>query len=319
MAVALHHPFNALFSRMTAPFKYSDEVQAALSSKRPVVALESTIIAHGMPYPENLAFAREAEALARVHGATPATIAILDGKVCIGLELESLERLASDKSVTKVATREIGLTLAGGGNGATTVSATMRLAHLAGIKVFATGGIGGVHRGAENDFDISADLIEMSRTPVMVISAGAKAILDLPKTLEYLETMSVPVIGYQTDELPAFYSRLSGIPIPQRLDTARALADTFKSQLNLGIIAGMLIANPVPTGADIPYAEMDGFIQTALGEAKEQGIIGKALTPFLLGRIVELTGGRSLATNRALALNNVKLGAEIAVCLSELA
>ena len=304
---------------MHPSFILAPEVLTAIQEKRPLLALESTIIAHGMPYPQNLEFAREAEQVARDHGATPATIAILEGQVCIGLDAVQLERLASDPAVTKVATREIGMTLAVGGNGATTVSATMRLAHLAGIHVFATGGIGGVHRGAEHDLDISADLIEMSRTPVMVISAGSKAILDLPRTLEYLETMSVPVIGYRTDELPAFYSRNSGIPIPQRLESASELAQAFRQQLDLGIQAGMLVANPVPAAAEIPQGEMEEFIHKALVDARVRGIRGKVLTPFLLGRIVELTGGRSLVTNRALALNNVQLGAEIAVALAELA
>lgn len=302
---------------MKNEFKYSHNVHHALQSGQPVLALESTIIAHGMPYPENLEFAREAEALALENGATPATVAILDGQVCIGLDEAQLTQLATDPSVGKVATREIALTLAQKGNGATTVSATMKLSHLAGIKVFATGGIGGVHRGAEDDMDVSADLIELSRTPVMVISAGAKAILDLPRTLEYLETMSVPVIGYQTDDFPAFYSRRSGLPIPQRLDEVEMIAGTFANQISLGISSGLLIANPVPENIEISYDEMRVHIDTALRDARAQGILGKALTPFLLGRIVELTGGRSLVTNRALALNNVKLGAKIAVSLAE--
>ena len=303
---------------MQKSFTYSQEVQQALATGKPVLALESTIIAHGMPYPENLEFAQEAEARARTLGATPATIAIIKGKVCIGLEATQLEILAGGKDVGKVATREIGLTLANKGHGATTVSATTRLAHLAGVRVFATGGIGGVHRGAEDDMDISADLIELSRTPVMVISAGAKAILDLPRTLEYLETMSVPVIGYQTDDFPAFYSRRSGIPIPQRLDTAGLIAETFAHQLSLGMSSGLLIANPVPETEEISYDEMSVHISQALGDATRLGVHGKALTPYLLGRIVELTKGRSLVTNRALALNNVTLGAEIATELAEL-
>ncbi len=299
-------------------FKYATEVGEALSTGKPVLALESTIIAHGMPYPENLQFAQEAEALARQSGVIPATIAILNGKVCIGLENDQLTQLATDQSVGKVATREIGLTLAQGGNGATTVSATMRLANQAGIQVFATGGIGGVHRGAEHDFDISADLIELSRTPVMVVSAGAKAILDLPKTLEYLETMSVPVIGYGTSDFPAFYSRSSGLPIPVRIDDPAEIAAAFHYQSELGMTAGMLVANPLPEAFDIPFAEMDRHIESALNDAQLAGISGKKLTPFLLGRIVELTGGRSLETNQALALNNVRLGAEIARNLAEL-
>jgi len=286
---------------------------------KPVLALESTIIAHGMPYPENLEFAHQAEELARKGGATPATIAILDGKVRIGLNESQLMLLASDKGVRKVATRDIGQTLAQHGHGATTVSATMRLAHLAGVQVFATGGIGGVHRGAEFDFDVSADLIELSRTPVIVVSAGAKAILDLPKTLEYLETMSVPVIGYQTDALPAFYSRDSGLEIPLRMDTADEIASSFAHQLVFGIEAGMLVANPLPQEYDIPLIEMNTHIEQALRDAQAANIRGKLLTPFLLAKIVELTGGRSLETNRALALNNIELGAKIVNSLVDLA
>jgi len=289
----------------------------ALSKGNPVLALESTIIAHGMPYPENLEFARESEDFARKNGAVPATIAILNGEVCIGLEQEQLEILASDKNVKKVATREISVTLAQGGHGATTVSSTMRLAHQAGIRVFATGGIGGVHRGAEQDLDISADLIELSRTPVIVISAGAKAILDLPKTLEYLETMSVPVIGYGTTDFPAFYSSRSGLEIHQSLSSPDDITSAFDAQCNLGITSGMLIANPAPAEIEIPLDEMSVIIDIALKDVARAGIIGKELTPYLLGRIVELTKGRSLVTNRALALNNVKLGAQIAVSLAE--
>ena len=306
-----------IFSSMNKSFNYSIDVKAALDQGNPVLALESTIIAHGMPYPQNLEFAHEAEEVSRKYGATPATIAILNGQVCIGLDSDQLEILASDKNVKKVATREIGMTLALGGHGATTVSSTMRLAHQAGIKVFATGGIGGVHRGAEKDLDISADLIELSRTPVIVISAGAKAILDLPKTLEYLETMSVPVIGFGTTDFPAFYSSKSGLEIHQSMSSADDIASAFHAQYDLGITSGMLIANPAPTEIEIPLDEMSVIIELALRDAAKLGIIGKALTPYLLGRIVELTEGRSLVTNRALALNNVKLGAGIANRLSE--
>jgi len=304
---------------MENSFKYSPEVGEALGQGKPVLALESTIIAHGMPYPENLAFAQKAEVLCRENGAVPATLAILDGKVCIGLDSRQLEILASDPGVKKVATREIGSCLAGGGHGATTVSATMVLAHQSGISTFATGGIGGVHRGAELDMDISADLVELSRTPVMVISAGAKAILDLPKTLEYLETMSVPVIGYRSDDFPAFYSSSSGLRLHQRLDSAEEVVRAFKAQTALGIRSGMLIANPVPSEVEIPLTEMDTLIEQALVDARLHGKQGKELTPFLLGRIVALTEGRSLSVNRALALNNVKLGAQIAKSLVELA
>jgi len=300
-------------------FEHTPEVTSALAQGRPVLALESTIIAHGMPYPENLEFAREAEGLARENGVTPATIAILDGKICIGLDGSQLEQLAADQTVSKVATREIGLTLAEQGSGATTVSATMRLAHLAGIKVFATGGIGGVHRGAEANFDVSADLVELSRTPVIVISAGAKAILDLPGTLEYLETMSVPVIGFGTSEFPAFYSRDSGLGLTVRMDHPAQVAAAFHHQVQLGISAGMLVANPIPEAYEIPFKDMKTYIDQALQDSDAQGITGKKLTPYLLGRIVELSAGRSLETNRALALNNVELGCKIAHRLSELA
>jgi len=298
-------------------FNYSRDVQAALGNGDPVLALESTIIAHGMPYPQNLEFAREAEQTARDYGAIPATVAILNGEVCIGLDENQLAILASDRNVKKVATREIGGTLATGGHGATTVSSTMRLAHQAGIRVFATGGIGGVHRGAEKDLDISADLIELSRTPVIVISAGAKAILDLPKTLEYLETMSVPVIGYKTTDFPAFYSSRSGLEIYQSLNSPDDIATAFDAQCSLGINSGMLIANPAPPEIEIPLDEMSAIIDIALKDATRLGIMGKELTPYLLGRIVDLTAGRSLVTNRALALNNVELGAKIAVSLAE--
>jgi len=306
-----------IFSTMENLFNYSAEVEAALSCGKPVLALESTIIAHGMPYPENLEFAREAEATARHQGVVPATIAILNGEVCIGLDEAQLKILASDKNVKKVATREIGVTVSAGGHGATTVSATMRLAWQAGIRVFATGGIGGVHRGAEQSLDISADLIELSRTPVLVVSAGAKAILDLPKTLEYLETLSVPVIGYDTHDFPAFYSSRSGLELHLSMDKAADIASAFDTQYKLGITSGMLIANPAPPEIEIPLAEMSAIIDVALMDAAKSGIIGKSLTPYLLGRIVELTEGRSLITNRALALNNVKLAGKIALSLSE--
>ncbi|MBC8377332.1 MAG: pseudouridine-5'-phosphate glycosidase [FCB group bacterium] len=302
---------------MNKTFNYSKDVQAALSSGHPVLALESTIIAHGMPYPQNLEFAWEAEQTARKYGAIPATVAILNGEVCIGLDENQLEILASDKNVKKVATREIGGTLATGGHGATTVSSTMRLAHQADIRVFATGGIGGVHRGAEKDLDISADLIELSRTPVIVISAGAKAILDLPKTLEYLETMSVPVIGFGTTDFPAFYSSRSGLEIHQSMNSPAEISSAFDAQCSLGIHSGMLIANPAPPEIEIPLDEMSVIIDMALKDAARLGIIGKELTPYLLGRIVELTEGRSLVTNRILALNNAELGAKIAVSLAE--
>jgi len=296
---------------------YSAEVSEAISADQPILALESTIVAHGMPYPENLEYAREAEALARKSGAVPATIAILDGTPCIGLEADQLEVLARGEQVEKVATREIGLVCARGQNGATTVSATMHLANLAGIRVFATGGIGGVHQGVEESWDISADLLELSRTPVIVVSAGAKAILDLPRTLEYLETMSVPVIGYRTHEFPAFYSKRSGLKLTASAESAEEIAATFLGQLEHEIKSGVLVANPVPEVSEIPMEQMESIIAYALQEAEKEGVVGKEATPYLLGRIVELTRGQSLSTNRALALNNVSLGAEIAKALSE--
>lgn len=298
---------------------YSAEVADAISAGQPVLALESTIVAHGMPYPDNLEFAREAEALARASGAVPSTIAIINGRPCIGLDADQLEILAKGEQVEKVATREIGLVCAQGKNGATTVSATMHLAHLAGIQVFATGGIGGVHRGAEDNFDVSADLVELSRTPVLVVSAGAKAILDLPKTLEYLETMGVPVIGNGTLEFPAFYSRESGLELTAQCGSPKEFAAVINKQQEYGVKSGILVANPVPKKSEIPADEMEMIIAAAIGDAEDLGVGGKSLTPYLLGRIVELTQGRSLVTNRALALNNVNLGAEIARELSELA
>lgn len=298
-------------------YKYSAEVADAISAGKPILALESTIIAHGMPYPENLEFAQEAESLARDLGVVPATIAIIGGMPCIGLEVDELELLASGDSIEKVAVREIGLVCSKGLNGATTVSATMHLANQAGISVFATGGIGGVHRGVQEYWDISADLLELSRTPVIVVSAGAKAILDLPKTLEQLETLSVPVIGYGTREFPAFYSRTSGLELTAQAHNVAEIAAAYLSQREQEIKSGMLIANPVPEESEIPAEQIEGIIQYALESAERDGVAGKALTPYLLTRIVELTEGRSLVTNRALALNNVKLGSEIALALSE--
>lgn len=298
-------------------FLIHEEVHTALIEHRPILALESTIISHGMPYPENLEFARQAEQECRQHGAVPATIAIVDGLVHIGLEETALEKLARGTGIEKVATRDLGLILARRKSGATTVSATMRLAHLAGISVFATGGIGGVHRGVEQTGDISLDLKELGETPVIVVSAGAKAILDLPRTLEYLETAGVPVLGYQTDEFPAFYSRKSGLAVPWRVDSPVEIAAIFNAQLSLGIKTGILVANPVPEPYEIPATELNPTIEKALFECEQLGIRGKAVTPYLLGKVVELTGGRSLATNIQLALNNIRLGASIALALSQ--
>ena len=293
------------------------DVENALSKKQPVLALESTIIAHGMPYPENIEFAQHAETLVCKQGVTPATIAIINGKIHIGLDNEQLEILASNKDIEKIAVRDIAFAIAQKLTGATTVSATMHLAHLAGINVFATGGIGGVHRNAESTFDVSQDLIELSRTPMIVVSAGVKTILDIPKTLEYLETSAVPVVGYKTKEFPAFYSRLSGSKAAARCNNPREISELFKTHKNLKIKSALFVANPVPQSNEIPKNIIDIYIDTALKECAKKKIIGKDVTPFLLKKIVTLSNGESLKTNIALALNNVKLGAQIAKQLSE--
>lgn len=297
---------------MTLPLTFSEEVALARANGRPIVALESTIISHGLPWPKNLEVARLAEEEVRSEGATPATIAVGDGEIRIGLKREQLHELASADDVWKLSRADLPVALAQGKLGATTVAATMICANLAGIQVFATGGIGGVHRGAEDDFDISADLDEFAKTPVTVVAAGAKAILDLPKTLEALETRGVPVIAYQTDELPAFWSRESGLKAPLRLDSGAEIAAAHKMRATLGLSGGQLIANPVPVANEIPAAELSPLIDAALSKAALQGIAGKAVTPFLLGEIVAATEGRSLETNIALLLNNCRLAAEIA-------
>jgi pseudouridine-5'-phosphate glycosidase len=276
------------------------------------VALESTIITHGMPYPENVATARAVEADVRSCGAEPATIAVIDGKVRVGLTDDELEWLGTAKDVLKLSRNDLPYAVAMGKHGSTTVAATMICAHRAGIRIFATGGIGGVHRGAESSFDISADLEELARTPVAVVCAGAKALLDLPKTLEYLETRGVPVIGYRTDEFPAFWSRSSGLRAPLRCDSADEVARVLRTKWELGLEGGAVICNPVDEADEIPAGEMDGFIAEAVAEAERQGVRGKAVTPHILARIVELTGGRSLRTNIALVRSNARLAAEIA-------
>ncbi|MEO3431301.1 pseudouridine-5'-phosphate glycosidase [Pelagibius sp. CAU 1746] len=288
------------------------EVQQALAAGRPVVALESTIITHGMPAPRNLETARAVAAAVRAGGAVPATIALLDGRIRIGLEPQELERLAGERDVAKVSRADLPAVLAAGGTGSTTVAATMICADLAGIRVFATGGIGGVHRGAELSFDVSADLQELARTPVAVVCAGAKAILDLPKTLEVLETLGVPVVGYGCDQLPAFYSRASGLAVPLRRDSAQEIAEVMQCKWTLGLGGGLMVANPIPAEAEIPAARIAGHIETALAEAEAQGVQGKAVTPFLLARLEDLSGGASLEANVALVLNNARLAAEIA-------
>jgi pseudouridine-5'-phosphate glycosidase len=299
-------------------FSIMPEVETAIFNKRPVLALESTIIAHGMPCPKNIAFAKKAEALVRENEVTPATIAIIDGKIHVGLDDEQLEILAGSKDVEKIAVRDIAYAVAQKLNGATTVSATMRLAYLAGIRVFATGGIGGVHRKAETTFDISQDLIELSRTPMIVVSAGVKAILDIPKTLEYLETLAVPVIGYKTNEFPAFYSRMSGSKINAHCNTPAEISETFRINCALELKSALLVASPVPQSDEIPKKIIDKYIDLALAECSEKKITGKKVTPFLLKKIVELSKGSSLKTDIALALNNVKLGAQIASSLSKI-
>jgi pseudouridylate synthase len=302
---------------MTHPMlSLTPEVADALGAGRPVVALESTIISHGMPYPLNVRTAREVEAVVRDHGAIPATIAVLGGAIHVGLDAEQMERLGQAKDVMKLSRADLAFAVSAKRDGATTVAATMMVAHLAGIQVFATGGIGGVHRGVEDTMDVSADLDEFARTPVAVVSAGAKALLDLPRTLEYLETRGVPVVCYQSDEFPAFWSRLSGLSAPLRLDRPEAIASFMKTRHALGVSGGMVVANPVPTENEIPQAVMETFIARAVAEAAEKRINGKAVTPYLLGRMLELTDGQSLTTNIALVKNNARLAAGIAVALA---
>ena len=291
---------------------YSPEVAAARAAGAPLVALESTIITHGMPWPQNVETAQRVEAEVRAHGATPATIAVLAGRLHIGLTDAELAALGQAQGVAKLSRADLAACMAQGGTGATTVAATMIAAHLAGIAVFATGGIGGVHRGAETSFDISADLQELAQTPVTVVAAGAKAILDLPKTFEVLETLGVPVIAFGQATLPAFWSRDSGLPAPLRMDDAAQIAAAHRMRAALGLRGGQLVANPIPTAAEIPAATLAPLIARALAEAQSQGIAAKAVTPFLLARLYELTAGASLTANIALVLNNARLGAEIA-------
>ncbi|MCW1933285.1 pseudouridine-5'-phosphate glycosidase [Pararhodobacter zhoushanensis] len=297
---------------MTLPLIYSAEVADARAQGRPIVALESTIITHGMPFPQNVETARAVEAEIRAAGAVPATIAVMDGQILIGLEDAQLDRLGRAEHVMKLSRADLAVCVATGGIGATTVAATMICAHLAGISVFATGGIGGVHRGAELSFDISADLQELAQTPVTVVAAGAKAILDLPKTLEVLETLGVPVIAVGQDDLPAFWSRASGLKAPLRLDSAAEIAAAHKMRGTLGIKGGQLVTNPIPVEAEIPLAVMMPVVEAALAQAEAQKISAKEVTPFLLSAIFDATEGRSLDANIALVLNNARLAAQIA-------
>lgn len=294
----------------------STEVSAALRLGKPVVALESTIITHGMPFPANADMAARVEAIIREEGAVPATIAVLSGRLKIGLSTEELAELAKSQGAMKLSRADLAFALAAGRTGGTTVAATMLAAALAGIKVFATGGIGGVHRGAELSFDISADLEEFSRSPVIVVSAGAKAVLDLEKTLEMLETKGVPVVTFRQDSLPAFWSSSSNLASPLRFDSAEEIANFQKRREALGIGGGILVANPIPAADEIPAPEMKNYIDAALAAANQSGVSGKAVTPFLLSKILELTKGRSLTANIALVENNARLAARIAKALT---
>ncbi len=293
--------------------KVAPEVIAALAAGDPVVALESTIISHGMPYPHNVAMAREVEQIVRDGGAVPATIAVLDGRPTVGLDDDELELLGSNGAIPKVSVRDLPYVLATGSHGATTVASTMRIAALAGIRVFVTGGLGGVHRGAQDSMDVSADLTELSRTEVAVISAGVKSILDIGRTLEVLETLGVPVVGYGTDEFPSFFSRSSGLAAPMRLDTPEQVAALMHATWDLGLGSGVSIANPVPAEDEMARGDIDAVIEQALADCEAGGIRGKDITPYLLGRIIELSDGRSLRTNLALVRNNARVGTAIAL------
>ncbi|MEP2889357.1 pseudouridine-5'-phosphate glycosidase [Tateyamaria sp.] len=296
----------------------SPAIAAAQANGTPIVALESTIITHGMPYPQNLEVARQVEADVRAAGAEPATMAVMDGTLHVGLSDTQLETLAQARDVAKLSRADMAACIASGGTGATTVAATMIAARLAGIHVFATGGIGGVHKGAEGSFDISADLLELAQTPVTVVAAGAKAILDIPKTLEVLETQGVPVIAFGQDDMPAFWSRSSDLRAPLRMDSAHAIAAAHAQRIAMGIPGGQLIANPIPTEAEIDRATLAPIIARATQDAATHNITGKGVTPYLLQRIFELTEGRSLTANIALVRNNARLAAEIATELGTL-
>lgn len=297
---------------MQAYLRVAAPVAAALAEGRPVVALESTVIAHGLPRPSNIEVALAMEEAARTEGATPATIALLDGQIVIGLSAEEIARLGTERDVWKASRRDLGVALARGATAATTVAGTLACAALAGVRVFATGGIGGVHRGAATSFDISADLPELARSPVVTVCAGAKAILDLPLTLEYLETHGVPVIGYQTDELPAFYTRASGLRTPHRADTPAEVAAIARAQWGSGLGGGLLVAAPIPQEHALAPEQVDAAVSQALAEADVAAVGGPRLTPWLLARVAELTGGESVSANRALLLNNATIAARIA-------
>ncbi len=302
--------------KLNAYLDIAPEVKAALESGKPVVALESTIISHGMPYPQNVETALSVEKIVRENGAVPATIAIIGGRLKAGLSKDEITYLGKKGyAVTKASRRDLPVLVARGEDGATTVATTMIIAEMAGIRVFATGGIGGVHRGAEVTMDISADLEELAQTGVMVVCAGAKSILDLGLTLEYLETKGVPVIGYQTEELPAFYTRKSGFGVDYRLDTPEEVAAAFRAKLEMGLRGGMLVTNPIPEQYSMDPDVINKAIEEALADAKDQGIHGKATTPFLLAKIKDITGGDSLASNIRLVYNNAELAAKVAASL----
>jgi pseudouridine-5'-phosphate glycosidase len=299
-----------------SPLFFSPEVAEALAGRKPVVALETTIVSHGLPWPDNLQTALAVEDEVRRAGAVPASIAVIEGRLRVGLDKATLERLANANDVLKLSSADLAYGLMSGRMGATTVAATMIAAKLAGIGVFATGGIGGVHRGAEKTFDVSADLTELARTGVVVVAAGAKALLDLPKTLEYLETHGVPVVCYRTDEFPAFWSRSSGLPVPIRLDSPAEIARFVRARADLSLAGGILVANPIPIADEIPVREMAPVIEAANAEAATAGVSGKAVTPYLLDAILKKTGGRSLTANIALIRNNARLAAKIAVAMA---
>ena len=302
---------------MNAYLSLSAEVETALAEGVPVVALESTLISHGMPYPQNAETARAVEEIIRNEGAVPATVALLDGKICVGLDEAGLKRLATDPNVAKASRRDLPYLLSQGKAGATTVAATMICADLAGIRVFATGGVGGVHRGGEASLDISADVQELARTGVAVVCAGAKSILDIGRTLEVLETLGVPVVGYRTDHFPAFYTRESGYGVDARVDTLAELADLLRTKWALGLAGGVLVANPVPAAVAMLLDTVQAATERALAEVGAQGLQGKAVTPFLLSRVAALTGGESLTTNIALVKHNAEVAAGLACALAD--
>ena len=290
---------------------FSAEVESSLNTKNPILALESTIISHGMPYPDNVEFALETESICRQQGVVPATVAVINGECCVGLTKAQIKSIAKDSSTKKVSRRDLGVAIAKKWSGGTTVSATMHIAYLSGLSVFSTGGIGGAHRGAKNTFDFSQDLIALSQTPMIVVTAGAKAILDLPKTLESLETLGVPVLGYKTNEFPAFYSKNSGLYELFRIESPGEAVNVYKKNVDAGLRASTLVVNPVLQKDEIPENEIEKIINSAIKYARKKKIKGKRVTPFLLKEVVKKTGGRGLETNKALAINNVNLGIKI--------